>query len=84
MFNVVCSSPVLLSGFPDLSRLSTRSDLSSLFSEFSLALTLRGESERLEFSGLHCCLFVKVHLVAVLSGNSDIISCLVRLVNNFF
>ena len=37
----------------------------------------------LEFSGLHCCLFVKVHLVAALSGNSDIISCVPCFVNNF-
>ena len=38
---------------------------------------------RLEFSGLHCCLFVKVHFPAALSGNWIIITQSFRLVNRF-
>ena len=37
----------------------------------------------LEFSGLHCCLFVKV-LCCISRRNSDIISCVLSFVNNFF
>ena len=41
----------------------------------------------LEFSGLHYCLFVKdqwFFVAVVLSGNSDILSCPLSFVNNFF
>ena len=37
----------------------------------------------LEFSGLHCCLFVKV-LCCISRRNSDIISCVLSFVNTFF
>ena len=59
------------------------------FQKFTLVLfrisnSWSNQTILLEFSGLHCCLFVKVHFCFVIRRNSDIVSCGCALVKTFF